>query len=348
MMKMSLINEQMLQQEQLSHGSEADTATIDRKSALVSVSCVIPVFNESENIRALVTQLLRSLQQMTNTMEIIFVDDGSQDNTYEIAAELSRQYPVKAIQLSRNFGKEAAMTAGLKNATGDIVILMDGDGQHSADVLPKFLQEWRKGYDMVYGVRSGRESEPMWKRKMSHWFYSLMQRASSIPIVPDAGDFRLMDRRVVNALNQLPERTRFMKGLYTWVGFKSVGCTYNVKARNAGKSSFSFKKLSQLALTGIVSFSDVPLRVWGGIGALISISAILYGLYILVSTLFFGTDLPGWATITVSISFLGGIQLLSIGVLGEYISRIFNEVKNRPIYIIANKIGFNDNRKIDV
>ncbi len=312
----------------------------DRASMPVSISCVIPVFNEAENIHALVAELHPCLQQMSDSFEIIFVDDGSRDNTYAIAAELADKYPIKALQFSRNFGKEAAMTAGLEHATGDVVILMDGDGQHGTSVLPKFLAEWRNGYDMVYGVRSGRQSEPLWKRKMSNWFYSLMQSAASVPIVPDAGDFRLMDRRVVNALNQLPERARFMKGLYAWVGFKSIGCAYDVKERNAGKSSFNFKRLIQLALTGIVSFSDVPLRVWGAIGGIISILAILNGIYIVVSTLFFGNDVPGWATIAVSISFLGGIQLLSIGVLGEYIGRIFNEVKRRPIYIVANTIGF--------
>lgn len=314
----------------------------DRVSADVSISCVIPVFNESENLRKLVSDLYAGLSQMTKSMEIIFIDDGSRDNTYEICIELTQQYPVKVLHLSRNFGKEAAMTAGLEHAAGDVVILMDGDCQHSTDVLPKFLQEWRNGYDMVYGVRSGRESEPLWKRKMSNWFYSLMRSSTSVPIIPDAGDFRLMDKRVVKALNSLPERTRFMKGLYAWVGFKSIGCSYDVKERHAGKTSFNFKKLTHLALDGLVSFSDVPLRVWSGIGAIISLLSIMYGIYIVITTLYYGVDLPGFATITVGIAFLGGIQLLSIGVLGEYIGRIFNEVKQRPIYIVAEKIGFDE------
>jgi polyisoprenyl-phosphate glycosyltransferase len=316
-------------------------ATIaNRITADVRISCVIPAYNEAKNLRKLVPDLYACLQTMTSSMEILFVDDGSRDDTYDIAVELSRDYPVKVIQLSRNFGKEAAMTAGLEHADGDVIILMDGDCQHSTDVLPKFLQEWRNGYDMVYGVRSGRESEPLWKRKFSNMFYALMQSATSVPIIPDAGDFRLMDRRVVDALNQLPERTRFMKGLYAWVGFKSIGCAYDVQERHAGQTSFNFRRLIQLALTGIVSFSDVPLRVWSAIGAVISLISIMYGAYILIRTLWFGVDLPGFATITVSIAFLGGVQLLSIGVLGEYIGRIFNEVKQRPIYIIANKVGF--------
>ena len=314
----------------------------NRATAEVSISCVIPVFNESANLHILVADLYACLKTMTNIMEIIFIDDGSRDDTYDVAVELAAEYPVKVLQLSRNFGKEAAMTAGLENASGDVIILMDGDCQHGTKVLPNFLEQWRHGYDMVYGIRSGRESEPVWKRKMSNWFYSLMHHATSVPIIPDAGDFRLMDRRVVNALNQLPERTRFMKGLYAWVGFKSIGCDYDVQARHAGKTSFNFRRLIQLALTGIVSFSDVPLRVWSALGAILSLLSILNGLYIFIDTLIFGNDVPGWATIAVSISFLGGIQLLSIGVLGEYIGRIFNEVKQRPIYIIANKVGFKD------
>lgn len=315
---------------------------VDRTTASVSISCVIPAYNEAGNLRELIPQLYACLKDMTDTPEILCVDDGSRDATYDIAVELAAQYPVKVIQFSRNFGKEAAMTAGLEHATGDVIILMDGDCQHSTDVLPKFLQEWRNGYDMVYGVRNGRESEPLWKRKLSNIFYSLMRAGTTVPIIPDAGDFRLMDRCVVNALNQLPERTRFMKGLYAWVGFKSIGCPYDVKERYAGKTSFNFGKLIQLALTGIVSFSDVPLRVWSGVGAIVSLVSIIYGAYIFTRTLFFGADLPGFATITVGITFLGGVQLLSIGVLGEYIGRIFNEVKQRPIYIIANKTGFAD------
>lgn len=320
------------------------TNIVDRATATVAISCVIPVYNEAGNLRELIPTLHACLQQITNIIEILFVDDGSHDDTYNIAAELAAQYPIKVIQFSRNFGKEAAITAGLEHATGDVIILMDGDCQHSTAVLPKFLQEWRNGYDMVYGIRNGRESEPWWKRKFTNVFYSLMRKATSVPIIPDAGDFRLMDRRVVNALNQLPERTRFMKGLYAWVGFKSIGCPYDVQERHAGKTSFNFSKLIQLALTGIVSFSEVPLRVWSGIGAIISLISMFYGTYIFIRTLCYGIDLPGFATITVGITFLGGVQLLSIGVLGEYIGRIFNEVKQRPIYLVANKVGFDNNQ----
>lgn len=316
---------------------------VDRATAAVAISCVIPAYNEAGNLRELIPKLHTCLAQMTDTLEILCIDDGSHDNTYEIALEFAAQYPVKIIQFSRNFGKEAAMTAGLEYATGDVIILMDGDCQHSTKVLPKFLQEWRNGYDMVYGVRTGRESEPWWKRKFTKIFYALMRTGTSVPIIPDAGDFRLMDRRVVNALNQLPERARFMKGLYAWVGFKSIGCAYDVQERYAGQTSFNFSKLIQLALTGIVSFSDIPLRVWSGIGAIISLISMMYGAYIFMRTLFYGVDLPGFATITVGITFLGGVQLLSIGVLGEYIGRIFNEVKQRPIYIVANKVGFDNN-----
>lgn len=277
---------------------------------------------------------------MTSTFEILIIDDGSQDDTYETAVGLSKYFNIKAIQFSRNFGKEAAITAGLEHADGNLIILMDGDCQHTTTTLPQFLARWREGYDMVYGIRKSREAEPAWKRHFSNCFYSLMKSATSVPIIPDAGDFRLMDICVVNAINKLPERSRFMKGLYAWVGFKSIGCSYEVQDRRAGRTSFNFKRLVQLALTGIVSFSDVPLRVWSSIGALLSLMSIFYGLYILLRTLVNGIDVPGWSTITVGITFLGGIQLLSIGVLEEYIGRIFNEVKQRPIYIVSGKSGF--------
>lgn len=288
----------------------------------------------------LLPSLVECLLTMTSTFEILIIDDGSHDDTYETAIGFPQYFYIKALKLSRNFGKEAAITAGLEHASGNLIILMDGDCQHTTTTLPQFLARWREGYDMVYGVRKGREAEPAWKRYFSNWFYALMKNATSVPIIPDAGDFRLMDICVVNAINKLPERSRFMKGLYAWVGFKSIGCSYEVHDRHAGRSSFNFKRLTQLALTGIVSFSDIPLRVWGSIGAFLSLASIFYGLYILLRTLLNGVDVPGWSTITVGITFLGGIQLLSIGVLGEYIGRIFNEVKQRPIYIVSKKSGF--------
>jgi polyisoprenyl-phosphate glycosyltransferase len=320
--------------------SNNSIALADRPCAQPKISCVIPAFNEGENLKVLLPQLAECISAMTSKFEILIIDDGSQDDTYQTAVELSKKFNIKAIQFSRNFGKEAAITAGLEHADGNLVILMDGDCQHTTAALPQFLARWREGYDMVYGVRKGREAEPIWKRYFSNFFYSLMKSATSVPIIPDAGDFRLMDICVVNAINELPERSRFMKGLYAWVGFKSIGCPYEVQDRHAGSTSFNFKRLTQLALTGIVSFSDIPLRVWSSIGALLSLMSILYGLYILVRTLVNGIDVPGWSTITVCITFLGGIQLLSIGVLGEYIGRIFNEVKQRPIYIMSSKSGF--------
>lgn len=315
-------------------------AAADRLGAQPKISCVIPAYNEGENLKVLLPQLVECVSAMTSTFEILIVDDGSQDDTYETAVGFAKYFNIKAIKFSRNFGKEAAITAGLEHADGNLIILMDGDCQHTTATLPQFLVHWREGYDMVYGVRKGREAEPPWKRYFSNWFYSLMKSATSVPIIPDAGDFRLMDICVVNAINKLPERSRFMKGLYAWVGFKCIGCSYEVQDRHAGRTSFNFKRLTQLALTGIVSFSDIPLRVWSSIGAFLSLVSIFYGLYIFLRTLVNGIDVPGWSTITVGITFLGGIQLLSIGVLGEYIGRIFNEVKQRPIYIVSGKSGF--------
>jgi len=315
-------------------------AVVDRPHSQPKISCVIPAYNEQENLKILIPLLVNCISAMTATFEILVIDDGSQDGTYQTVVDFAKDFNIKAIQFSRNFGKEAAITAGLQHAQGNLIILMDGDCQHTTAALPEFLARWREGYDMVYGVRSGRESEPIWKRYFTNCFYSLMKSATSVPIIPDAGDFRLMDICVVNAINALPERSRFMKGLYAWVGFKSIGCAYEVQDRYSGRTSFNFKRLIQLALTGIVSFSDVPLRVWSSIGAFLSLMSILYGFYILLRTLINGIDVPGWSTITVFVTFLGGIQLLSIGVLGEYIGRIFNEVKQRPIYVVSEKSGF--------
>jgi len=249
---------------------------------------------------------------------------------------------IKLVGLSRNFGKEIALTAGLDHASGDVVVLLDADFQHPTDLLSNFLEQWANGFDMVYGMRIDRESESYLKRNFARVFYWLMQKLTNIDLPNNAGDFRLMDRKVVNALKHFPERSRFMKGLYAWVGFKKIGVPYQVKDRKAGKSSWGFSRLAELAITGITSFSDVPLRIWGFIGFVISFISLLYAIYIAIVTLIYGADLPGFPTLAVAIMFFGGIQLLSIGILGEYIARIFTEVKQRPRYLIQMKAGFDE------
>lgn len=308
----------------------------------VFISCIVPVFNEDAVISAFIESLQPILRDITNRYEIIVVDDGSRDHSLEIVRHLPKEYHVKVLGLSRNFGKEIALTAGLEHCSGDVAILLDADFQHPIEIIPQFIQHWVQGYDMVYGVRTDRVSESYFKRNFANFFYWLMQKITPINIPNNAGDFRLMDRKIIEALKEFPERTRFMKGLYAWVGYKTIGIPFEVKERAAGKSSWRFAKLTELAITGITSFSDVPLRVWGLIGFVISLVSFIYAIYIVTVTLLFGADLPGFPTLVVAIMFLGGIQLLSIGILGEYIARIFTEVKKRPKYLLQLKEGFDE------
>lgn len=311
----------------------------------VFISCVVPVYNEEANIVSFITQLCTCLSAMTKTFEIIVVDDGSKDSTLEKVQLLSANN-IKLISFSRNFGKESALTAGLENSSGDVTILLDADFQHPLEVLPLFLQKWSMGYDMVYGVRENRDNESRAKRNFARLFYWLMGKLTQIDIPNNAGDFRLLDKKVVATLNQFKEHTRFMKGLYAWVGFKKISVPYSVQERAGGKSSWGFIKLTELAITGITSFSNVPLRIWGFIGFVISLVSLIYAVYIITVTLIYGADLPGFPTLAAAIMFFGGVQLLSIGFLGEYIARIFSEVKNRPNYIIDIKQGFEEKREI--
>lgn len=310
------------------------------------IGCVLPALNEEANLLAIVPLLCAQLEQLSPFYEIIVVDDGSNDSTAEVVVKLSNNYPVSLLQLARNFGKENALTAGIDHIRGDLVILMDADFQHPIEVLPRFFAFWQQGFDMVYGIREDRQGESTLKRRCSHLFYSFMAHSSSAPLLePNAGDFRLLDRKVIEVLRMLPERSRFMKGLYGWVGFKTIGIHYRVEDRQSGKSQFNFRSLFELAITGITSFSSLPLRLWTAFGAVVSLTSILYGLFILLRTFAFGVDLPGWATLVVAICFLSGIQLLSIGVLGEYIARIFIEVKQRPSYVVGRRHDYSSDKE---
>jgi len=306
----------------------------------VFISFVIPAYNEAPIITEFLGALNTLAQTLTHRYEILVVDDASADGTDEKVIALMKNMPIKFLRFSRNFGKEIALTAGLEHAQGDVAILLDGDFQHPLSTIPEFLTHWGKGYDMVYGVRNSRADESPLKRAFSRLFYRLMGRITHVDIPPNAGDFRLLDRCIITAINKMDERGRFMKGLYAWVGYSSIGIPFDVQERAGGESSWSFSRLTELALTGITSFSEVPLRFWSIIGFFISFIAFLYAIYIVGKTLFFGTSTPGFATLIVGIMFLGGIQLLSIGILGEYIGRIFNEVKQRPLYLIWKKLGF--------
>jgi len=322
------------------------TTQVNRQNQLdnraLFISCVVPVFNEQDIILDFLQQLIAQLVLLTDDYEIILVDDGSRDNTVEKILSLAANKTIKLICFSRNFGKEFAITAGLEHVHGQVMIILDSDLQHPLAVIPQFIQQWAAGYDMVYGVRQNRETESVFKRNMAKLFYNIMQILTKTDLLSHAGDFRLLDCKVGAALKQCDERNRFMKGLYGWVGYRSIGVPYFAAKRARGKSGWGISKLTELAITGITSFSSIPLRIWGVIGFIISAIALCYAAFIVLDTLIYGVDLKGFATIVVAIMFFGGIQLLSIGILGEYIGRIFDEVKQRPKYIIAQKFGFEE------
>jgi glycosyltransferase involved in cell wall biosynthesis len=304
-----------------------------------SISCVVPAYNEAGNLPSLLQALGEALQALTPRWEIIVVNDGSRDDTAAVIRPWLQTPGVRYLALSRNFGKEAALSAGLEHALGAVVVMLDADGQHPLSLLPTMLDGWRQGADAVCAVRESRADESWAKRLGTGLFYRIVNAGSPVPIPQDAGDFRLMDRRVVDALLSLPERNRFLKGLYAWVGFRTDFIRYAPAPRAHGQSSFSFTRLLALALTGVTAFSNLPLRLWSGLGALIAVCAIGYGGWIVIDHLANGNPVPGWPTVVVSLMFFSGVQLLSIGILGEYVGRIFTEVKRRPIYLLSEDAG---------
>ncbi len=315
------------------------TGISNRPPALLSV--VVPCFNEAAGLDDFFERLERALSELANYhYEIICVDDGSQDNTLSILCEHATRNPrVIVLELSRNFGKEAALTAGIDFAQGDAVILMDADLQHPPELIVEMIQRWEEGFDTVLAQRQSRETDHIVQRMLTRCFYRLHNQISEYPIPPDVGDFRLMNRQVIDALKQLPERRRFMKGLFAWVGFRQCIVTFTAEARHAGKSSFNIFSLWKLALEGITGFSTVPLTVWAYTGFTVAALALVYGCWIIIKTLAFGIDVPGYASLLTAILFLGGIQLMGIGILGEYIGRIYSESKQRPVYIVRQRYG---------
>jgi glycosyltransferase involved in cell wall biosynthesis len=300
----------------------------------------VPAFNEAENLPTLLTQLLPELAALSERFEVVIVDDGSTDDTAAAVAPWLPKGGVRYLRLSRNFGKEHALTAGIDHAGGEVVVLMDADLQHPVEIIAKMVAAWQGGADMVCAARASRADERLAKRIGTALFYWMVNRkGSKVQIPVDAGDFRLMDRCVVDALKSLPERNRFMKGLYAWVGFRTEIIDYQPAERQAGQSSFSMRSLVRLALTGVTAFSNVPLRLWSALGALIAVGAIGFGVMIVIQHFIRGHDVPGWATLVTSLMFFSGVQLLSIGILGEYVGRIFDEVKQRPIYLVASEQG---------
>jgi glycosyltransferase involved in cell wall biosynthesis len=308
-----------------------------RTARLLSV--VIPVHNEAEALAPLMERLRAALAAPGTEYEVVFVDDGSTDSTRTVVRALRERDPrVRLVGLSRNFGKESALSAGMDRARGDAVVLMDADQQDPPELIRDFLEHWRKGADVVYGVRADRSRDSALKRTTAGLFYRWFNATAEAPIPSGSGDFRLMDRRVVEVLRQMPERNRFMKGLFAWVGFSTVGVPYVREARRHGRTKFPALRLWRLAIDGITSFSTLPLRVWTYLGLVIATFAFVYGVVIIVRTLAFGADVPGYPSIMVVILFLGGIQLISLGVIGEYVSRLFIEAKQRPLYIVDEEL----------
>ncbi|WP_297967275.1 glycosyltransferase family 2 protein [uncultured Campylobacter sp.] len=303
-----------------------------------TISIIAPCYNEEETIEPFLRRIEEILAQINEPYEIVFINDGSKDNTLNVLLNAKQNFKnIRIINFSRNFGKEAALTAGLDKARGEAAIPIDVDLQDPPELIKELVAKWREGYDVVLAKRADRTSDSFAKRVSADLFYKLNGKISNVDIPNNVGDFRLMSKRVVEALKQLPENQRFMKGLFAWVGFKTTVIEYVREKREAGQSSFNGWKLWNFALDGITSFSTLPLRIWLYIGALVSFLSFLYGSFIILKTLIFGIDLPGYASLAVIMLFLGGIQLIGIGILGEYIGRIYSESKRRPSYIIEGE-----------
>ena len=312
----------------------------ERPISAPSISCVIPAYNEAASLESTLRSMLATLRQLFGRIELIVVDDGSKDDTAAMVLRIGAANPeVVLLRLSRNFGKEAALTAGMEAAGGDLLLFVDADGQHPPELVEPMLQGWRDGADVVYGVRRLRDDQSRLHQRMTKTFYRLLNWGSAIEIPAGAGDFRLMDRRVVDALRALPERNRFMKGLYAWVGFKSLALDYEPLPRFEGQTHFGLRGAFRLAMTGMLAFSTAPLRALSVIGFLLALASLGYGAWVILEYFFWGIAAPGFATIVVAMMFLSGIQLLSIGVLAEYVGRIYDEVKRRPIYVVSERLG---------
>ena len=310
----------------------------------VELTLIIPVKDEELAVGPCLDRIIPVLEGLgdpaARSFEILFVDDGSTDKTLDVIRAANAKDPrVRAISLSRNFGKEAALTAGLDAARGLAVVPLDVDLQDPPEALPKMIAQWRAGFDVVYGVRDNRESDSLPKRLTADLYYRAHNWLSQDKIPEHAGDFRLLDRKVVEVIRRMPERNRFMKGLFAWAGFRTAAVLYHREERKVGKTKYNYWKLWTLAVDGITSASTLPLRVWSYLGALVALGALAYAIYIIIVTLTSGIEVPGYASLMVAILFLGGLQLLSLGVLGEYVGRILTETKARPLYVVRERIG---------
>ncbi|MDQ2780660.1 MAG: glycosyltransferase family 2 protein [Pseudomonadota bacterium] len=313
--------------------------TASRRPLRPSLCCVIPAYNEAANLAELLPLLSACLTDCSDDWHVIVVDDGSTDATPLLMARWAQRPGFTSLLLSRNFGKEAALTAGLELATGQVVVLMDADLQHPPALIKNFVNRWHEGADVVYALREDRSDESVFKRLGTRAFYALVNAADRFRVPSGAGDFRLMDISVVHALMALPERNRFMKGLYAWVGFDAVAVPYVPAVRAHGRSHFSAWRLIRLSLDGLTAFTTWPLRAVSAVGCLLATCAFLYGGFEVVRYLIEGNAVSGWTTIVVSLMLFAGIQLISVGIVGEYVGRIFEEVKRRPIYVVKQHLG---------
>ncbi|HXQ15332.1 MAG TPA: glycosyltransferase family 2 protein [Caulobacteraceae bacterium] len=326
----------------MSDSTDTSIAALNRRSrAGRLLSIVAPMHNEAEVLGVFFERIEAATKDLGVAIEIICVDDGSRDATLTgLVARAATDPLVKVIALARNFGKEAALTAGIEAARGDMVLPIDADLQDPPELIAEFIARWEDGYDVVYGARADRSSDTAMKRTTAQLFYRIFNRVSDLDIPESAGDFRLMDRQVVEALKLLPERNRFMKGLFAWVGFRQIGVPYARPERAAGTSSMGYLRLFRFALDGITSFSTAPLRVWSVIGFVSALVALAFAIGLIVRVLIVGREVPGYASLMTVVLFGFAIQMMAFGVLGEYVGRLYQEVKGRPIYVVRARVGF--------
>ena len=316
-----------------------DQTNENRLNPNTLLSIVVPVFNEEEVIPIFHQRIVEVLETIPLKTEIVYVNDGSTDSTLKIIQSFrTKNRRVAIVDLSRNFGKEIALTAGIDHAKGDSVVVIDADLQDPPELIPELVEHWKEGYDVVYAKRVARAGERAIKKATAHTFYRVMNKVSKLKLPEDTGDFRLMSRRAVDSLKELREHHRFMKGLFAWIGYRQKAVTYKRDARYAGQSKWNYWSLWNFALEGITSFTTVPLLAASYLGLLTSLTAFIYAVYVVYKTLVYGDPVKGYPSLMVVILFLGGIQLLAIGVIGEYIGRIFNETKRRPLYILKDYI----------
>ena len=309
-------------------------------------SIVVPVFNEEEVLGEFYKRLVSVMDSVQESYEIIFVNDGSKDRSLEIMKELhSKDKNVKIINFSRNFGHQIAITAGMDYSLGKAVMIIDADLQDPPELITEFIRKWKEGFEVVYGTREKRDGESIFKKITSSIFYRILEKITEIKIPVDAGDFRLIDIKVVNSLKEIREKSRFMRGLTTWTGFNQIGVLYKREKRFAGHTKYSLKKMLKFALDAVFSFSNFPLKIAGFFGFLVASLSFLYLVYILVLKMFTNVLIEGWASLIAVVLFLGGVQLICLGIIGEYIGRISEEVKRRPLYIIKEIIN-GDEKKV--